>query len=443
MKSPRESAFDIALEFEQTRPRLDQLFANHLSTSPAEPRDRSFIRHLVSGTTRHLLYLDWLIARLYDGKFKKMLSKTKVILRLALYEIRFMDRIPARATVNEYVKLARKKTGQRAAGLVNGLLRSYLRNPDQWDPSEQISDELERISVIHSFPLWLVKRWAGQWGVAETDRLCAALNTPPEFDLTIHQDRISAEEFKKRLDQAGIEWQPSPYFENVISVHTMQPIIAGGWLDQGLCSVQDESAVIPVRWLNPQKEDWVLDVCAAPGGKYLQILERRPKMAVAMDVDLSRLKQVKNNVERRGLRGAHFVCADGQHLPFKPVFSKILLDAPCSGLGVIRKHPDIKWRRSLQEIAGFSALQQAILTAASRVVRPGGLLSYGTCTLDALENETVAAVFEQAHAGEFERQPIPDELKQFEIGGRVQTFPHRQGTDGSFCALYQKSSAFT
>ncbi len=443
MNSPRESAYHIALEFEQTRARLDQLLASTLNTFHTEPRDRSFIRNLVSGTTRHLLYLDWISARLYHGKFKKMLSKTKVILRLALYEICFMDGIPERATVNEYVKLARKKTGQRPAGMINGLLRAYLREREKLNPATGITDPLERISVKHSFPLWLVKRWAGQWGTEETDRLCAALNQPPEFDLTIHEHLISTEAFKKKLDATGIEWEASRYFENVISVRDMKQVIARGWLEQGLCSVQDESAVIPVQWLNPQKEDVVLDVCAAPGGKYLQILERRPKTAVAVDADINRLKQVKANVQRRALKGAHFVCADGRHLPFKPVFSKILLDAPCSGLGVIRKHPDIKWRRTLQEIADFSNLQQAILSAASETVCPGGMLSYGTCTLDFLENEAVTGAFEKNHSGQFKRQPVPAGLRPFEEEGRVRTFPHRQGTDGSFCVLYQKSSAST
>ncbi len=443
MTSPRESAYSIALKFEHTRARLDQLFANTLNTFQADSRDRNFIRNLVSGTTRHLLYLDWLSARLYHGKFKKMLSKTKVILRLALYEICFMNRIPARASVNEYVKLARKKAGPRAAGMINGLLRAYLREQEELNPAKQISDPLERISVTHSFPLWLVKRWVGQWGMEETETLCAALNRPPEFDLTIHEHSISTGDFKTMLDEAGIEWQPSRYFENVISVHDMQQVIARGWLDRGWCSVQDESAVIPVQWLNPQKDDVVLDVCAAPGGKYLQILEHRPQMAVAADADLKRLKQVKANVQRRELKGAYFVCADGRHLPFKPVFSKILLDAPCSGLGVIRKHPDIKWRRTLQEIVDFSTLQQAILSAASEVVRPEGMLSYGTCTLDALENEAVTEAFEKAHPGCFERQPVPAELKVFEIEDRIRTFPHRQGTDGSFCTLYKKSSAST
>ncbi len=443
MSSPRESAYHIALEFEQTRARLDQLFLKTLNTSSIEQRDRSFIRSLVSGTTRHLLYLDWISARLYHGKFKKMLSKTKVILRLALYEICFMDSIPARATVNEYVKLARKKVGHRAAGMINGLLRTYLREAETLDPSKVIRDPLDRISVTYSFPLWLVKGWAAQWGAEEAERLCASLNQPPVFDLTIHEDRISAEQFKKRLNEAGIAWQPSRYFDNVISTQAIQQIMANGWLEEGLCSVQDESAVIPVRWLMPQQEDLVLDVCAAPGGKYMQILEREPQMTVAADSDIQRLKQVKANVQRRGLSGAYFVCADGRQLPFKPVFSKILLDAPCSGLGVIRKHPDIKWRRTLEEISGFSTLQQAILEEASEAVRPGGMLSYGTCTLDSLENEAVCATFEVAHSGQFERQPVPEELKPFEEEGRIHTYPHRQGTDGSFCTLYQKSGAST
>ena len=443
MASPRESAYQIALQFEQTQRRLDQLLTPELKRFSEDARARNFIRAMVSGSTRHLLYLDWISAQLYHGKFKKMLNKTKVVLRLALYEIIFMDSIPEHATVNEYVKLARKKLGNRTAGMVNGLLRSYLREKEKLQPQIKIAEPAERISITHSFPLWLVKRWIELWGNEETERLCAALNRPPQFDLTIHEQRISVDKFKKLLDDKGIAYRVSAHFKNILAVQEMQQIIAGGWLEAGFCSVQDESAVIPVQLLNPGKGDLLLDVCSAPGGKYLQILEDQPGIAVAADMDLRRLKQVKKNVQRRGLKGAAYVCADGRHLPFKPVFNKILLDAPCSGLGVIRKHPDIKWRRTMQEIVDFSVLQQAILSSSSTVLRPGGYLTYGTCTLGPLENETVVRTFELQQKTQFRRFPLPSFVKPFVSGEAIHTFPQLHGTDGSFCVLFQKTNAST
>ncbi len=440
MISPREIAYKILLKFWQDKTRLNDLLTQFLSQQNMDGRDRRFLRNLVSGSVRHLLYLDWIAARLYKGKYGKMLDKTKTVLRLALFEIIFMDAVPERASITEYVNLAKRKTGQKTANTINGILRSYLRQAPDLNPGKIIKDPVLRISTVHSFPQWMVQRWNGFWGAEETEALCASLNQPPRFDLRVNQAIISIAKFKTLLDEHDISYAPSSFFPDMFMVEDLHEIIEKGWLAEGLCSVQDESAAIPVRVLNPGTNDKVLDVCAAPGGKYQQILQEQPALAVAMDADLDRLKRVRENVERLKLKGAQFVCADGNQLPFKPVFTKILLDAPCSGLGVIRKHPDIKWRRDFSEIVEFSKLQQGILDHSVQALRAGGSLLYSTCTMDQLENENIVQSFLQNSQGVVAMKSLPDQFDKLVDNGHIRTYPHKHDTDGSFCALLQKKS---
>jgi len=440
MLSARETSYRIVFRFEQDKERLDVLFAALQPDLKTDSRNRRFIRNLTSGTIRHLLYLDWIAAQLYHGNYKKMLNKTRILLRLALYEIIFMEAVPERASINEYVQLSKKKLNYKTSQLVNGLLRNYLRKRDELNPVNLIKDPLKRISVTYSFPEWMVQRWIGFWGMEEAERLCKALNKPPKFDLQINQAAISTAEFIKLLEQHKIKYTPSHYFPNMLAVEDFQQIIKLGWLNQGLCSVQDESAAIPVQALNPSSDDMVLDVCAAPGGKYLQILQSNPAFAVAMDMNIKRLKRVKENVNRLNLKTGHFVCADGRHPPFKPIFTKILLDAPCSGLGVIRKHPDIKWRRKFSEIIEFSNLQKVILSNSTHLLQDGGRMTYSTCTIDPLENENVLDVMGEEQSWNLKVIEPMVKLNTFKSENLLHTFPQEHGMDGSFCALLQKNS---
>jgi len=216
----------------------------------------------------------------------------------------------------------------------------------------------------------------------------------------------------------------------------MQSFIQGGWIADGLCYVQDESASIPVRLLNPAENDWILDVCAAPGGKYTQILESNAKniSAVAVDSDHKRLKKVKENASGYPGRKCFYVAADGRKLPFKIKFDKILVDAPCSGLGVIRKRPDIKWRREMKDIVEFSGIQYDLLKEAAAFLKSKGKLVYSTCTIDELENTEVIKRFLEKQI-QFKLEKIPESLADYSASGFINTIPHRHHMDGSFAAI--------
>jgi 16S rRNA (cytosine967-C5)-methyltransferase len=257
----------------------------------------------------------------------------------------------------------------------------------------------------------------------------------------VNQTKISAAKFEDKLTSNGVEFAASKTFYGIYSVKEIQKVLALNLVADGFCSIQDESAFLPVKLLNPQKGQWVLDACAAPGGKFTQILEAGEGSlnAVAVDTDKLRLLKVKESVKRLGLNKAFFVVADGTQLPFRVKFDRILIDAPCSGLGVIRKHPDIKWRRQMKEIVEFSSIQRKLLKNSQAALSPGGLLVYSTCTIDPLENQTVVEEFVLEHNESAQLQHPSEKLSAFTSKSYIQTLPHLHECDGSFAALIQKN----
>ncbi len=439
-KTARALAYEVLFKFEKTFDRLDDLSERALQQNEMSARERRFFKNLVSGVVRHRLLLDWIGAQLYKGRYRKLLLKFKILLRLALYELIFLSAIPAHATLNEYVNLAKKKVSSVQVKILNGLLRAYLREKERLVPEKIIKDPMQRLSIQYSFPEWMIKRWIGFWGEQETEALCAALNEPPDFDIRINTQKISAEKFKKRLLEEKVPFSETVFDSNVIRVKDIQPFLRHRWFEKGYCVVQDESAALVVKQMELEEGQAVLDMCAAPGGKYVNMLQQAPKetFLLAMDVDAGRLRKVKENVEHLLLSGAHYVVADGRALPFRHLFDRILIDAPCSGLGVIRKHPDIKWRRSFQEIVEFSAIQRDLLRAAHAQLKKGGVLVYSTCTIDYFENENVIESFLEEFGKEYELLPPLVPEPSMVQGNFVRIFPHRHRMDGSFIARLRK-----
>lgn len=438
----RYDAFHILFRFETRRERLDVLLEDRLRQATLNPLDKKLLRNLASGVIRHLSLLDWYIDRFYSGRPSRMLIKLRVILRMAFYELLFLEQIPARATVNEYVNLAEKRLNVRTGKLVNGLLRSYLRFELPLDPGHGLPDTAERLSRIYSFPLWMIRRWLSFWPESRVEDLCRAFNQMPEFDVRVNLRKTSVRAFRIRAADAGLKTRQDKRFEYMFTAPDPQTLLQQGWLEQGLISVQDHSAVIPVEILQPEPGDLVLDMCAAPGGKYTQMLEKADDRVtvVAVDSDRERLIRVRENIMRLGLGRGMLVQADSRHLPFKKPFTKILLDAPCSGLGVIRKHPDIKWRRTEKEVDAFSRLQASLLNSAGRHLAPDGRLVYSTCTIDSRENDAVIKAFLEKSAKTFHLEEIPQKFSALCDDGFIKTYPDLHKMDGSFCAILRKNT---
>ena len=438
----RETAFVTLLKFEQSRQHLDLLINSILNIHNLSAKERRFVSNLVSGVVRHLTFLDWKIGTLYNGNYKKALLKFKIILRLALYEIDFLDFIPPHATVNEYVNLAKKKLPRSQVSTVNAIIRTYLREGKSLQPEKKFKYEDTQLSIRYSFPEWMINRWLGIWGKEFVTKMCVAFNKRPHFDIRINENKISINDFKKQLISAKIDHEQSDHFGNVYKVSAIQRLRQLDFLNNGFCSIQDESGRIVTELMEPiSAEETILDACVAPGSKYTALLEKHTQgvSIYGLDIDNNRLKTVRENCIRLNFSDRFLVNGDGKYPPFRNQFDKILIDAPCSGIGTIQKHPDIKWRRRLDEILDFQKLQLSILNEMIIHLKPGGYLIYSTCTIDPSENETVIEEFMKLHKNRYRITSPPEHLMQFATDeGYVRTFPHLHNMEGSFAVKLQK-----
>ncbi len=430
----RPMAFYIISDFEKKRERLDDIEQRWLRQDPSV-RGRQ-VRRLARGAVRHRMLLDWQIGRLYSGKHP-MEKKTKLWLRLALFDL--MDsREEAPRRVNGWVQDTRDTLGERAVSLVNALMRAYLRGRERIDPAV-LEDIRERLAISYSFPRWMVEHYLETWGEDFTGEILRHLNRTPEPVLRYNPLKMERQRFEEELEALGVSYRRSALSDRHYKVDSVRKIEEAEGFDAGFCSVQDESASIPPRLLELEAGDTFLDVCAAPGGKFTQVLEenRQLQLAVAVDSDINRLQTIRENMARLGVRG-YLVAADARDLPFKQSFNKILADVPCSAQGIIRKHPDIKWRRSRNEMEAFASLQREILQSAWKHLKKGGRLVYSTCSIDPMENEAVVESFEQARPAVVTNSLVPQRF--ITDKGFVRTFP-QQGVDGSFAALLKKEPA--
>jgi 16S rRNA (cytosine967-C5)-methyltransferase len=437
----RVIAFAILMTFEKTNQRLEVITAEQLLQVHLNNRERKFVYNLTAGVLRHVTLFDWKLSNLFKGDYKKALLKLKVILRLALYEIDFLDYIPPHATINEYVQLTKNKINQKIAGMANAILRNYIREGKKFQPEKKFKFADTIISIKHSFPEWLVKRWIGFWGETETEALCSALNRRPVFDLRININKISPQDFCQILIKNSVSYEQSYHFPHVIKVTDMQKISGLGFFEKGYCSVQDESGILITELLSPENGDVILDACAAPGGKYLGLLEKNVTAElIGLDIDFQRLVKVKQNCQNLGFQqNWRLVQGDALKAPFRKLFIKILLDVPCSGFGTIQKHPDIKWRRTLKDIFQFQKYQLAILQSASQLLVKNGYLIYSTCTIDPAENEEVIKMFIEENRKKFVIIPPPDKFNDFILQDNfITTFPHKHNMDGSFAVILKK-----
>jgi len=438
----REAAFYILLNFEKTKDRLENLIGDQFEKVSLNPKERKFTYNLCSGVVRNLSLFDWKISALYKGNYKKALIKFKVILRLALYELDFLDYIPEFATVNEYVNLSKMKLSKREAAVVNGILRTYLREKSKYNPEKKFKFADTQISVKYSFPEWLVKRWFNIFGEDTTRELCKAFNKRPEFDIRINLQKTSVDEFEKILEKNDIKFRKSQLFDEVFKITDMQKLIRLKLLEKGYCSVQDESALLVKELMQLKDGEIVLDACAAPGGKFTAILETGIKLKglYGMEINHDRILKLKENCKRLEFDTYNLISGDAINPPFGILFDKILIDAPCSGFGTIQKNPDIKWRRTLDELKEFSNLQYQILESLSEIVKPGGIIVYSTCTIDPIENENVIAKFLDKYKNNFNIFPPYKSFASFtDKNNYVHILPHKHDMDGSFVVILKKN----
>lgn len=417
----------------------DKLLQNELND--LSDLDKKLATEVVHGVLRWREKLDWYLKQLYKGEFENLLLTVKSILRAALYQLIFLDRVPAYAVLNESVEIAKDKFNQRTANLVNAILRNYLRQGKKLEWMLTQLDLLEKFSIQWSHPRWLIQRWIEYWGVDEVEKLCMANNEPPPIFVKRNFLKISESEFEKLLEEKGIPFKKIDNIPDFYEILDFQLFRRAHLLEEGYAFVQDLSAALPVLLLEPQPDQIIWDMCAAPGSKSVHagILMQNTGMVLASDIYLNRVKLIQKISNNLGLKNIYPLVGDSTRLEFNMLFDKILLDAPCSGFGVLRRRTDLRWKKTEKEIEELYSLQLKLLEKAANSLREGGELVYSTCTIELKENDAVIEEFLQKHQ-EFVLIPAQKRISGpwVDEKGYIRTFPHRHQMDGSFAALLKK-----
>jgi 16S rRNA (cytosine967-C5)-methyltransferase len=370
------------------------------------------------------------------------------LLRCTFYQILFLDRVPDYAAADEAVELAKRFGGSRAAGLVNGVVREFLRKKDQIALPDGAGDPARRLSILWSHPDWLVKRWLNYIGAEETEALLRANNQESPLMLRANALKGGRAELIKTLLRAGIEAGPADFSPQGVRIRSTAAIDQlPGW-QEGRFIVQGEASQLVGWLLGPQADERVWDACAVPGGKATHLAELMGDRGevVATDISARGLEKLRQNMQRLGLASIRPFCLDvtGRLTgPAAKPYDRILIDAPCSGLGTLRSHPEAKWRRREEDIARLGLLQKRILARVSSYLKRGGVMVYATCTLTAEENERVVEDF-LGDAPDFVLEDANDYLprpsERWTRGKYFFSLPHRTGADGFFAARMKKAA---
>jgi 16S rRNA (cytosine967-C5)-methyltransferase len=434
----RALAIDVLARVEATDAYLNVVLDHELSAHVLDdPRDAAFATELCYGTTRRRLALDHAIRGFSQRRLEQLEDRVLAALRIGAYQI-FYLRVPARAAVAETVEAVKELGLERAAGLVNAILRRLAELPALPLPPE--GDGVAHLAVRESHPEWLVSRWIRQFGRERAEAMLIADNQPPAVALRANSARIARDALVGDLREAGIAAEPTRFSPQGIVLPPVGRLEEVYGYTEGLWQVQDEAAQLVGIFAAVPEGARVLDVCAAPGGKACHLAERHPVLAV--DLHANKLRRIVAEVKRLGLEERLEVLAHDATQPLPEEhgeFHAVLVDAPCTGLGTLRRHPELRYRRTEADIHRLSGLQRNILAASSERVAPGGLLVYAVCSTDSEESADQVEMFLRSHP-EFTAEPprTPGlELPMWQA--YLRTLPGPEGLDGFFAARLRRT----
>lgn len=442
MDKARDTAIKIMNEVHENGAYANVALTRQLRKAELDDTDRRFVTELVYGAVKAGDTLDWILRRYVNRPLKKIPPMIREILRLGLYQIFYLDKVPDSAACNTAVDLAKKYSHPGTVKFVNAVLRTAVREPERAKFPEGKGHATEGLALASQHPQWLVKRWVKAFGFEETQSLCDFNNGQALLSVRANTLRADRDMLLAALKEAGTEAEPSKWTpEGVIitahgSLDRLQP------LQDGLCQVQDESSMLVAHVVDPQPGEFVIDCCSAPGGKttHLAALMQDKGRILAGDIYEHKIDRIQENADRLGISIIETQLLDarevGQSYPAQA--DRVLVDAPCSGLGVLRRKPDARWNKSEAEISELPALQHAIIESAAAAVKPGGVLVYSTCTIEPAENQAIVEAFLAKHP-QFQLEPAGDYLPVKRPEAMVQLYPQRDGTDGFFIARMRRS----
>lgn len=445
-KTARQLVFEVTRAVQQGG-FTDVVLDRALQQWSGSELDRRLITELVYGSVRRQRTLAALVTQLTHQR-SPLPPDLQLILHLGLYQLRYLDHIPPSAVVNTTVELAKANGFKGLSGLVNGLLRQYVRQAENGtDPLQLPDDPAARLAIAHSFPDWIVQVWLEELGLAETEALCIWFNQPPSLDLRVNSLRVTREQLATEFAAKQIQVEPLDTLPQALRVLDHR---GGIWslpgFNEGWWTVQDASAQLVSHVLAPQPGEVVIDACAAPGGKSTHSAELMGDRGTvwACDRHASRLRKVEENAARLGLQSIQTLAADSRTLTqFTQQADRVLLDAPCSGLGTLHRHADARWRQSPEKVTELAQLQKELLEQAATWVKPGGVLVYSTCTLHPAENEAIAQWFLQTYPDWRIDPPTPTEpAAAFATPeGWLKVLPHHWSMDGFFMVRFVYSAS--
>ena len=399
----------------------------------ANPADNRLLQHLVLGTLTWRARLDFILIPYLKKPLHKQRPKLRNLLRLGVYQLQHLDRVPPYAIVSESVTLARKTLGAPTARMVNAILRGVSENRKPITFPDPNRDPIQHLAITTSHPKWLITRWINRYGIDKTRALCNTNNTHPILTIRSNALKTTPDILREQLATEGIDAESAE--PNLLTIPNPGHLFQSNAYKNGLFIVQGPGAATVIPLLDPQPGETILDMCSAPGGKTTAIAEHMKDRGFILATDLypGRLKTLKQNIQRLNLNAIHPLAADARHLPFKTIFDRVLIDAPCSSLGILSHHPDLRWRRQEADIHDLTHLQRALLSQAANHVRPGGTLVYSTCTLEPEENEEIIETFLRNHPNFYTEQTSKNHP-------HLSLLPHQTGNDAVFAARLHRDS---
>jgi len=434
----RQLVLKILTEFDKNPGNLEKIIEKGLNNTHIDHRDRRFVFEIIYGVIRHKTTLDYAVDQYVSEKIKD--DALYRILRIGAYQLLYMDKVPDHAAVNESVKLAKIDTRtERYSGIVNAVMRAIINSNKVITFPDPQKDLVERLSIEFSHPRWMIERWLKRLGLARTKRLLSFNNEKPSIYLRRKLRDISRQQFES--DARTISEPAAGYLNLYYKLKKTLLPESLRMIQQGMCVVQAPSSGWVVALLDVKKGEHLLDVCSAPGGKTALISELAGDTGtvVASELRKSRLMSVVEMTRRMNLHNVYPLVCDGEHLPSTGVFDKVLLDAPCTGTGILHRHPEARWIKNPEDIEKLADLQKRLLNSAASVVAPGGILVYSTCSIEPEENQMQVENFLKTHP-EFVLDQIPDSIpaKFVDDSGYLFISPYEHDMDGMFGARLKR-----
>ncbi|MFZ1291963.1 MAG: 16S rRNA (cytosine(967)-C(5))-methyltransferase RsmB [Melioribacteraceae bacterium] len=432
----RGIAVKLLNRVDRTDAYLEKLLDIEIKNSELSGKDKALLFEIVHGVIRWLGRIDWILNGFYKGQFSKCIPNVKNSMRVALYQILFLDKIPEHAAVNESVEFVKKLQGEKSANLTNAVLRNIIRSKDSIRYPNKDEDIVGFYAAYYSHPTWMVKRWIKRFGEEQTKNLLIANNNRPKHTLRINSLKTNSTELKSLLDSVDLKYKNGKYLSEYLELSSLTNISSWEYFQKGYFSIQDESTGFACKALDCKPDMKVLDLCAAPGGKTAFLADEMKNMGeiVAVDKFETRLEILKKNMERLGISNIRTVVKDSLKFDEND-FDRVLADVPCSGIGTLTKKPDIKWKKDLSDIRQLNEIQLKLLEKASMSVKVGGIVVYSTCTTEPEENIEIVNKFlssnDNFELGNLNGMFSPEVIDE---NGCVQTLPSRNNMDGAFVA---------